>query len=257
MIKYNVKTVNDWLYNSNPIKKLYYNGMVRYRRFVANGSPTPPIFDGKFKAEYSDGTSYSAACDGNTSLTTGTTRPRNYVYTAMTSAEVGQCITTINNNAFDSCTSLTSVNIPSGVTSIGQYAFGSCTSLTSIDVPNSVTSIGGFAFNNCISLTSITIPDSVTSIGNAVFNSCTNLSSVTFGSGLTTIGNSVFNQCSNVTTITSYAVVPPSVGSRAFDDIRYTVTDVYVPDEAVNTYKAASGWGVFASRIKPISEKPQ
>ena len=71
-----------------------------------------------------------------------------------------------------------SVTIGNGVTSIGDEAFDSCTSLTSVTIGNKVTSIGKDAFYGCTSLTSITIPDSVTSIGEYAFSSCRSLTSV-------------------------------------------------------------------------------
>ena len=91
---------------------------------------------------------------------------------AIRKVSIGSGVTSISNNAFNSCYSLTSITIPSSVTSIGSYAFTSCYSLTSITIPSSVTSISSYAFNSCYSLTSITIPSSVTSIGNNAFASC-------------------------------------------------------------------------------------
>ena len=304
MIKYNIKTVNDWLYNSNPIKGMYYNGRRVYRRFVANGQPTPPTpsFDGKFKAEYSDGTSYSAACDGNTTLTTATTKPSGYVVSAMTSAVIGDCVTSIGANAFYNCrrltsctigdcvttigggafwqcSSLTNIVIPTSVTSIGtqafygcsgmtsctigsgvttisQAAFANCTSLTSCTIGSGVTTIGGGAFENCRSLTSIDIPNSVTSIDTSAFSSCSNLTSVTIPSSVTSIGNNAFYYCSSLQSITVEATTPPTlVGYHVFKNTNNC--PIYVPDASVNAYKSASRWTSYASRIKPISEKPQ
>lgn len=71
----------------------------------------PPPFAGKFKATYSGGSTYSAECDSNTSLTTATTKPEGYAYSAMTSAEIGSCVTSIGNAAFENCSSLTSITI--------------------------------------------------------------------------------------------------------------------------------------------------
>lgn len=75
---------------------------------------------------------------------------------------------------------LTSATIGNGVTSIGENMFYYCTSLSSVTIPNSVTSIGKDAFYKCSFLTSVTIPDSVTNIGNSAFYGCNRLTSITF-----------------------------------------------------------------------------
>ena len=137
-------------------------------------------------------------------------------------------VTSIGDQAFDSCNGLTSVSIPESVTSIGNSAFFYCSGLTSVTIPNSVTSIGNSAFNECSGLTSITvesgntvydsrencdaiiktstneliagckntiIPNSVTSIGGWAFQSCNGLTSVTIPNSVTSIGDWAFAYC--------------------------------------------------------------
>ncbi len=71
--------------------------------------------------------------------------------------------------------------IPATVTTIGDNAFDSCSNLSSITIePNSkLITIGINAFSNCSSLTKITIPATVTDIGPSAFIFCDKLSIVT------------------------------------------------------------------------------
>jgi hypothetical protein len=181
-------------------------------------------------------------------------------------------LTTIGNNVFDSCTNLSSITIPSSVTSIGDNAFNSCSSLTSIVIPSGVISIGSATFRNCSSLTSIDIPDSVTSLGQQIFLNCSSLTSCTIGNGVTNISNfafqgcssltsinipsgvtnigNAFNGCTGLTSVTVKAATPPTLDGIAFNNTNNC--PIYVPSESVETYKAASGWSNYASRIQAI-----
>ena len=127
--------------------------------------------------------------------------------TPLISIELGDGITSIGSDAFNSCTSLSCVTIPDSVTTIGTWAFSDCSSLTEITIGNSVASIGDFAFYNCSSLTNITIPNSVTSIGTQAFRNCTSLTNITIPNSVTSIENSAFQNCSSLTEI----VIPDSV----------------------------------------------
>ena len=207
--------------------------------------------------------------------------------TSLTSVTIPNTVTTIGQSAFNSCTNLTSITIPSGVTTINQNGFANCTSLTNITIPDSVTTIGVNGFANCTSLTSITIgngvrtinaevfknctslkrvnsnvdgeciiPNSVTTIVNGNYNGgafggCTSLTSVTIPNSVTSIGSWAFYGCSNLASITIERTTPPTLSANVFTSTNPNLV-IYVPAESVDTYKAASGWSSYASRIQAI-----
>ena len=141
-------------------------------------------------------------------------------------------VTSIENSAFDSCSSLTSITIPDSVTSIGNSAFNNCSSLTSITIPDGVTSIGNSAFFGCSSLTSVTIPDSVTSIGNVAFCNCSSLTSITISDSVTSIEESTFYGCSSLTSITIPSSVT-SIGDHAFCNCS-SLTSITISDSVTS-----------------------
>ena len=198
---------------------------------------------------------------------------------SLTSITIPNSVTSIGVGAFEFCSSTISLNIGSGVISIGGNAFLYCTSLNNITVdsnntvydsrnncnalietstnklivgsnstviPNTVISIDSAAFSGYTNFTSIVIPDSVTTIGNSAFQSCSGMTACTIGSGVTSIGNYAFKDCSDLTSMTIKADTPPTLGDSAFT---YTNCIFYVPCNSVNTYKAASGWSSYSSRI--------
>ena len=147
------------------------------------------------------------------------TRIKDYCFAgcSLTSIEIPEGVTSIEQAAFRSCASLTSATIPSSVTSIGGHAFYYCSSLTSITIPSGVTQIADSTFEGCYSLTSITIPSSVTQIANSAFWGCRSLISITIPSSVTRIGDYAFRSCNSLTSIT----IPSSVkeiGGHAFND---------------------------------------
>ncbi len=83
----------------------------------------------------------------------------------------------IANDAFTG-TNITSITIDDSVTTIGNNAFNSCKNLTEVVIPDSVTSIGRYAFQYCEGLTEITIPENVENLGSGVFGHCYNLSKI-------------------------------------------------------------------------------
>ena len=146
------------------------------------------------------------------------------------SSIAGKPVTTIENNAFESCYRLTNVIISAGVTSIGDSAFYYCTGLTSVTIPSSVTSVGYSAFRRCRDLTSVTIPSGVTSIGGYAFADCTGLTSVTIPASVTSIGNYAFYNCSGLAHAYFLGDAPATGGTGVFFSANQAT--VYCFDEA-------------------------
>lgn len=228
----------------NTYKSAWNSGYKNYaNRIYAIGAT-------KFRATYEGGTQYSIWCNSSTSITSAMTRPSGYIYTAMTKAEIGGCNTTIGENAFSGCTSLTSVTIPNSIRTLSTRSFSRCESLSSVTIPSSVTTIGGNAFTYCTSLEKIDVPNSVTVISGSAFQSCTSLTSVTIQTSTTTIGSHAFENCTSLNSVTVNRLTPPTLGNAAFDNTNNC--PIYVPSSVVSTYKSASGWSTYASRIQAI-----
>ena len=248
--------------------------VIQYNSENCGYVPPSPSGDVKFYAVYNDSTTYSAACDSSTTLTTATTKAHSTPVSAMTHAEIGSCVTSLGVFGFSHAINLASVTIPSGLTSIGQGAFWDCSVLTSVTIPNSVTTIGKSAFmdcnnltsvtipsgvtsiaqatfSDCYALTSVTIPNSVTSIGDYAFMACNSLTSVTIPSGVTSIGDKAFNPCDRLTSVIIHATTPPTLEGNPFVKL-YNTLKIYVPSESVDVYKSASTWGDYTSFIQAI-----
>ena len=86
--------------------------------------------------------------------------------------------------------------------------------------------IGNYAFRFCSALTSVSFP-AATSIGSSAFRSCSKLTTLYIGT-----------ESDTVCTLSSTNAIPSSV------------TDIYVPDALVESYKTATNWSSFANKIK-------
>lgn len=230
----------------------------------------------KVSGTYGSGDTFETSCSENYSHILS----KEDVPTGVTYAKVGTCVTdiwgyypTYGNGPFQAKPGLTGVSIPNTVTSIESLAFADsyalvdcilpdtiteiprgafsgCTSLSNFVLWDTVTSIGDSAFAECDSLVSINIPSGLTIIPMNCFTSCGALSEVTIPSGVTNIYYRAFYGCSGLTRITCLAATPPVLGNDAFSDTNNC--PIMVPAGSVDTYKAASGWSSYASRIQAI-----
>jgi len=167
---------------------------------------------------------------------------------SLTSITIPETVKSIGNSVFYYCTSLTSITIPENITSIGASAFSHCESLVSITIPESVTRIEEATFDNCTSLTSITLPESVMYIGTYAFYKCKSLASITIPESVRSMGSYVLQNCSNLGSVYLKATEPASMGSEVFRN-NASGRKIYVPADAVETYKSADGWLDYASSI--------
>lgn len=160
--------------------------------------------------------------------------------------EIGSDVLRVGYRAFYSLSCKILGQLP---TVIGESAFYGNRSIESVVLPEGLLSISSNSFSQCTSLQFVTIPDSVTALEANAFNS-SDLLCVTLPSNLTSIGDREFYSNSNLSYITLKSVTPPSLSSP---DVAFSGCPddfvIYVPAESVDTYKAATGWSTYASRI--------
>lgn len=208
--------------------------------------------------------------------------------TMISSAAFGRCgltsanfpaATTIGGYAFTYCSSLASISFPAATT-IGGYAFSYCTNLTSINFPKAttievsafayctrltsvsfseVTTIGVYAFDRCNNLTSTNFP-AVTTINSNAFSYCSSLTSASFPAAIT-IGSNAFRYCFNLKALYLLgSSICKLSGSTAFSSTPIggystyakTYGSIYVPASLLASYKTATNWTYFSSRMVGI-----
>lgn len=170
---------------------------------------------------------------------------------AMEFCRIPNSVKTIGANAFRGCSAMTECSLPSGIQSIGNSAFTNSISLAFINLPDGVTSLGGSAFRDCLNFRYINIPNSLTVIPSHCFYNCDGLSDIELHSGITSIGDYAFYNCSGIYSMTLHSTTPPTLGSNALSGTNANLK-IYVPSASVDTYKSASGWSSYANKIYPI-----
>ena len=171
-------------------------------------------------------------------------------------------VKTIGGGVFYGCGNLTSISLPELTTIDMSNGIGSfCdTQLTSINLPKlttitnpSLNPSGRGMFANCSSLTTLNFPN-LTHIGVQGLSDADYLTSITLPKAVF-IDDFAFAKCSSLTSLTlSGSTVCTLNGTNAFYDTAINSRSgyIYVPSNLVNSYKAATNWSTYASRIKAI-----
>lgn len=238
-------------YNYGTTWEVYWRGYKVLERNSERCGYTPPTAGTKVSLIY-NGDQVDVQCEGGGALTTGDTHPSGKQISDLISAAIGACVTSIGEAAFSGATSMASVLWEEGrnVASVGASAFTSCESMTIGTIPSGVTEIGEYAYAHCESMTAVEIPSEITDIKSHTFAWCYDLVSATLPKGTTSIGESAFEHCSSLDHITIKATTPPTLGLNALNDTNNC--EIRVPLQSVPTYKSASGWSTYASRITSI-----
>jgi len=192
-------------------------------------------------------------------------------------------LTMIDEFAFGSCEGLQKLVIPASVGSLGLASFASCTSIKEVileDGPSELTlpygsegGSNGFFTNMPLEKAYIGRPYSHPEVGWAgyrtgAFTRCANLKEVRFGnyvkkilngdfmelhklqkvvlpSSLESIGEFGFTACENVSIIKCPATTPPVCSNYVFSNTDKQACKLYVPENAIESYKTANMWKDF------------
>ena len=186
---------------------------------------------------------------------------------SLTSAPIPRTLQVLGAGVFTNCTSLTSATIPSTLVSIGMNPFGGCVNLVDLtwNAPDCISSftlpasVERLSFGNRVStvpdnfaqdvstLKSVSFGNSMTTIGSEAFSGCTGLTQVTFPASVTSIGANAFMGCNQLLEITCLPLSPPSASRNTFST--YFQATLKVPATALETYKAAGPWKLFANVV--------
>ena len=95
--------------------------------------------------------------------------------------------------------------------------------------------------------------DTLTTVSAYGFYSCSHCPKLDLPATVTSIGPMGFaGNYDYLKVVIIRAINPPALATNAFNDTTSHI--IYVPDESVDAYKAATGWNIHADRIKPLSE---
>lgn len=140
---------------------------------------------------------------------------------------------------------LTEINIPAGVTKVTDYAFENVAGITSFTLNEGLEEIGEWAFRALTDATNeqVIIPSTVRTIAAQAFWWNNHAKELVIGQEVEEIGDLAFGSWESLEKITCLNPVCPTVGDLPFSyqgDL-----DLYVPAEAVETYRADAYWKNF------------
>ena len=129
-----------------------------------------------------------------------------YAFTGeeLESVSIPDTVTSIEEGAFEGCSSLKSFTVPKAVTRVKEYTFMGCSSLREVVLHEGVTEIGASAFERCTSLEEITLSEGISEIPRYAFSGCKALERITVPAGVRTVGREAFAECGSLIEVVLY-----------------------------------------------------
>lgn len=169
----------------------------------------------------------------------------NTVYTIHTSAKI------IAPYAFKENDYIETVNAPDNVTYFYYHIFFNCSNLKNINMTSYVTNIYQTLFYNC-PVEEITVYGK---IGSNCFYNAPELKKVIFGDETISIDANCFLYCPKLETLVFESSTPPTLMSiNIYSGTTPSTFKIYVPDDAVETYKTDEVFSYYVNKIYPVSE---
>lgn len=150
------------------------------------------------------------------------------IKTNVTTVNIPDSVTTIEESAFYYADKLTTIVIPDTVTSIGSRAFAWCNALETITFGNNITEIPDYCFNHCASIKTVVIPETIKRIGVRAFSYCENLAEITVTKEIEGVGDRAFSGCKELEFVT-FENSNISIGSNVFENSPKVV--IIAPDD--------------------------
>ena len=169
-------------------------------------------------------------------------------------------ITVFEGYEFSGCSKLQVLNGLDRITWFGQRSLIGCTALSfeldfqNISIIGRNGSYGDGTFTDSGLKGLVDIPEGKTVIGNICTG--TKISKIILPTTTTSIIWSLCQNCTELKIAVCKAVTPPTgIESYTFNGC-HSELKIYVPDESVDTYKSATKWSLYSSKILPISTLP-
>ena len=168
-----------------------------------------------------------------------------------TTYTIPSSVTRIISYAFQKNTYLRTITLNNGLTYISSYSFYECSNLNRIENFSSKITLNTH-FADYTSLEEFTVYNSVQ---RKTFESISTLKKVIFASNVTSVGEIVFSNCPALETVIFESEIPPVFASGTIHiGTTPNTFKIYVPDSAVEIYKAVANLSQYKDRIFGISQ---